>query len=79
VPESNAENARKLPPEVRAQLRSLAHNLSNSLETILQAAYLLGQSKLDAKSKKWSELIGTAAGDAVRTNREIREILKSHC
>ena len=58
-------------------LRSLAHDLSNAIETILQAAYLLGQAKLDANSKKWTQLIDTAAQDAARINREIREILKS--
>ena len=58
-------------------LRSLAHDLSNSIETILQAAYLLGQAKLDANSQKWTQLIDTAAQDAARINREIREILKS--
>jgi signal transduction histidine kinase len=56
----------------------LAHDLSNSLETILQAAYLLGQAKLDDKSKKWAKLIDSAARDAVRLNRQIREILKNH-
>jgi hypothetical protein len=51
--------------------------LSNSLETILQAAYLLEQGKLDGNCKKWTQLIDTAAQDAVRVNRQIREILKS--
>jgi nitrogen-specific signal transduction histidine kinase len=58
-------------------LRHLAHDLSNSLETIVQAAYLLEQSKLDEKSRKWAKLIDTAAKDAVSLNRQIREILKS--
>jgi nitrogen-specific signal transduction histidine kinase len=58
-------------------LRHLAHDLSNSLETIVQAAYLLEQAKLDEKARKWTKLIDTAAKDAVRLNRQIREILKS--
>ena len=76
--EPNAESTRRLPIEVRTQLRSLAHDLSNSLETILQAAYLLSQTDLDTKSKRWSELIDSAAKDAARLNREIREIVKAH-
>ena len=36
------------------------------LDTILQAAYLLGQSKLDPNSKKWTKLIDSAAQDAAR-------------
>jgi signal transduction histidine kinase len=70
-------SAGRLPADVISNLRTLAHGLSNSLETILQAAYLLDQSKLDPNGKKWTQLIDTAAQDAARTNREIREILRS--
>jgi len=77
APKAAMENSRKLPDEVTARLRTLTHDLSNSLETILQAAYLLGQAKLDANSKKWTQLIDAAAQDAARINREIREILRS--
>lgn len=67
----------KRQQESTRHLRGLAHDLSNSLETILQAAYLLGQAKLDDNSKKWAKLIDTATKDAVRLNCQIREILKS--
>jgi hypothetical protein len=60
------------------RLRSLAHDLSNSIETVMQASYLLAQAKLDETNKKWVELIDNAARDAARINREIREILRSH-
>jgi nitrogen-specific signal transduction histidine kinase len=68
----------KRTDETTLHLRRLAHDLSNSLETIVQAAYLLEQATLDEKVRKWSKLIDTAAKDAVRLNRQIREILKSH-
>jgi signal transduction histidine kinase len=71
------EETRKLPHDAVRQLRALAHDLSNSLETILQAAYLLSQAKIDGKSKKWAQMIDTASQDAARINREIREILRS--
>ncbi|HLB86549.1 MAG TPA: hypothetical protein VJK29_02735 [Terriglobales bacterium] len=77
APKAAMEDSRKLPDEVTGRLRTLTHDLSNSLETILQAAYLLGQAKLDANSKKWTQLIDAAAQDAARINREIREILRS--
>lgn len=77
APKAAMEASRKLPDEVTGRLHMLAHDLSNSLETILQAAYLLGQAKLDANSKKWTQLIDAAAQDAARINREIREILRS--
>ncbi len=70
------ENATK-PADVTANLRALAHDLGNSLETVLQAAYLLQETKLDGQEKKWAQAIDTAARDAVRINREIRKILGS--
>ena len=67
----------KLPEDVVARLRTLAHDLSNSIETVMQASYLLAQAKLDDTSKKWLELVDNAARDAARINREIREILRA--
>jgi signal transduction histidine kinase len=66
-----------MPPEVNTKLRGLAHDLSNSIETIMQASYLLGQAQLDDSSRKWLQLIDNATRDAARINREIREILRS--
>ena len=60
-------------------LRTLAHDLSNSLEAILQASYLLSHAKLDADSRRWAQLIDTASQDAARTNREMRRALRSLC
>jgi signal transduction histidine kinase len=66
----------KMLPETNTKLRSLAHDLSNSIETIMQASYLLAQAKLDDTNKKWLELIDNASRDAARINREIRDVLK---
>jgi len=67
-----------MTPEVNKQLRTLAHDLSNAIETIMQASYLLQQSKLDDVSKRWADLIDTAVRDSARINREIREVLRAH-
>ncbi len=67
-----------LPPDVVAHLRRLAHDLSNSIETMLQASYLLAQAQLDEQSAKWVALIDQAAKDAARINRELRDTLKRH-
>jgi signal transduction histidine kinase len=71
------ETSSKLPAETVSKLRTLAHDLSNSIETVMQASYLLAQVKLDNDGKKWLQLIDTAARDAARINREIREILRT--
>ena len=66
-----------IPAEINTKLRALAHDLSNSIETIMQASYLLAQGNLDDTSKKWLELIDGATRDAARINREIRDILRA--
>ena len=63
--------------ETVTKLRSLSHDLSNSIETVMQASYLLAQAKLEEPNKKWLDLIDKATQDAARINREIREILRS--
>jgi hypothetical protein len=75
--QTQMDAASKIPSDISTELRRLAHDLSNSLETIMQASYLLNQSKLDETSKRWASLIDTATRDAARINREVREILRS--
>jgi hypothetical protein len=76
--ESQMETPPKIPADVSTKLRSLAHDLSNAIETLMQAGYLLGQAKLDGDPKKWVGLIDTASRDAARINREIRDILRTN-
>ncbi|HET9698002.1 MAG TPA: hypothetical protein VFP40_14110 [Terriglobales bacterium] len=69
--------ADKTPAEINSELRTLAHDLSNSIETIMQATYLLAQAQMDDNGKKWLELIDKASRDAARINRDIREHLRA--
>jgi len=66
----------KIPAEINTKLRSLAHDLSNSVEAIMQASYLLAQSNLDDTTRKWAEMIDKASRDCAKINREIRDILR---
>jgi hypothetical protein len=59
------------------QLRSLAHDLSNSLEAILQACYLLSHAELSADNRRWVQMIDASSQDAARINREIRTTLRA--
>ena len=70
--ETAKQESGKLPENTTVRLRSLAHDLSNSIETILQASYLLGQLNLDANGKKWAHLIDTATQDAASTRTALR-------
>jgi nitrogen-specific signal transduction histidine kinase len=76
VTEQPGTKSKQPSEQTTLHLRRLAHDLSNSLETILQAGYLLSQTNLDSNGKKWVQLIDTATQDAARLNREIRDILK---
>jgi hypothetical protein len=76
--QAKTESAARIPVEINSKLRALAHDLSNSVETIMQASYLLTQSQLDENSRKWAELIDKASRDCAKINREIRDILKNN-
>jgi nitrogen-specific signal transduction histidine kinase len=67
-----------IPEEVSKELRMLAHDLSNSIETIMQATYLLGQANVDEDNRKWVNLIDQATHEAAKINRQIREVLRAH-
>ena len=73
---TTSRNADRSEHEIK-QLRALAHDLSNSLEAILQASYLLTQSKLDDSTRRWVELIDLSSQQAAKINREIRKHLRS--
>jgi hypothetical protein len=77
VVHTTTDEGKKLQSEIVTKLRGLSHDLSNYIETIMQASYLLGQARLDDTNKKWLEMVDKAAQDAARINREIREILRS--
>ena len=75
--QAKMETTTRIPAEINTRLRALAHDLSNSLETIMQASYLLAQSSLKEDEKKWVSLIEDAAQDAARINRDLREVLRN--
>ncbi len=67
----------KIPAELANELRTLAHDLSNALETIVQATYLISQAGPPENARRWVELIDQASQEAVRINQKLRQILRS--
>jgi hypothetical protein len=67
----------RIPAEVTKELRALTHDLSNALETIVQATYLISQAGPPENSRHWVELIDRASQDAVGINQKLRQILRS--
>jgi hypothetical protein len=55
----------------------LAHDLSNALETIVQATYLISQAGPPENTRRWVELIDQASQEAVRINQKLRRVLRS--
>jgi K+-sensing histidine kinase KdpD len=72
IPKSKAEIDKTV-----GRLRALAHDLSNSLEAIMQASYLLGQARLEGETKRWAQLLESSSEEAARINRDIRKLLRS--
>ena len=68
----------KIPAELVRELRTLAHDLSNALETIVQATYQISQAGPIENSRRWVEMIDQASHDAVKINNKLREILRAH-
>lgn len=72
------EDPGKLAENTVATLRRLSHDLSNAIENVMQASYLLSQGKYEeGQGEKWLSIISGAAVEAAQINREIREILRS--
>jgi hypothetical protein len=68
----------KIPAELAKELRMLAHDLSNALETVVQATYLITQAGPPENLGRWVQMIDQASQEAVRNNQKLREILRSH-
>jgi nitrogen-specific signal transduction histidine kinase len=71
------EHENKIPLELLKQLRMLAHDLSNALEAIVQATYLLSQANPPEDTRRWVHLIDQSSQEAVRLNQKLRELLRS--
>jgi len=68
----------KIPAPLAKDLRALAHDLSNSLETIVQATYLIRQAGPPEDWRHWLESIEQASRDAAALNNTLRTILREH-
>ena len=67
----------KIPADLAKELRGLAHDLSNALETIVQATYLISQAGPPENTRRWVELLDQASQEAVKINQKLREVLRS--
>jgi len=67
-----------IPQEQAAEIRRLAHDLSNALEIVVQANYLLGTAPLDDSAKQWATLLDQGVRQATDINRALRDYVRSN-
>jgi hypothetical protein len=71
--------SQSIPQEQATEIRRLAHDLSNALEIIVQANYLLSTAPLDTDAKQWTKLLDQGVRQAANINRNLREYIRIHC
>lgn len=65
-----------IPQEQATEIRRLSHDLSNALEIIVQANYLLRTVALDETAKQWAQLLDQGVRQAAGTNHDLREYIR---
>jgi hypothetical protein len=68
-------NAPAIPTEQAKEIRRLSHDLSNALEIIVQANYLLGAMSQDESAKQWIQLLDNGVIQAAEVNRNLRDYI----
>jgi len=68
-------NPTTIPAEQAKEIRRLAHDLSNALEIIVQANYLLGAMSHDETAKQWIQLLDNGVVQAAAVNRSLRDYI----
>lgn len=75
---SAGHTSAKMPPEIATHVRQLSHDLSNALEIVLQASYLLGMAPSGKDSAKWRAMVDDGARKAGDINLELRNYVRAH-
>ncbi|MDE1178038.1 MAG: hypothetical protein PW789_15785 [Edaphobacter sp.] len=67
-----------IPADLALEVRKLVHDLSNSLEVIVQTSYLLGTLDMKEPGSEWLRLMDDGVRRAMETNLSLREFMKTH-
>ena len=67
-----------IPADVAIEVRKLVHELSNSLEVIVQTGYLLGTLGLKEPGSDWLRMMDDGVRKAMDINLELRNYIKDH-
>lgn len=74
----DAEAPETIPADLAIEARKLVHELSNSLEVIVQTSYLLGTLGLKEPGSDWLRMMDDGVRRAMDINLTLREFVKSH-
>jgi hypothetical protein len=75
---SDALLPERIPADVAIEVRKLVHELSNSLEVIVQTSYLLGTLGLKEPGSDWLRMMDDGVRKAMDINLGLRDYIKSH-
>ena len=67
-----------IPEELAVEIRRIAHELSNSLEVIVQTSYLLSMAELKEPAAEWLRMLDSGVNKALEQNSHLREYIKTH-
>ena len=67
-----------IPEELALEIRRIAHELSNSLEVIVQTSYLLSMAELKEPAAEWLRMLDSGVNKSLELNTELREYIKAH-
>lgn len=76
-PTPHGSNA-TIPEELALEIRRIAHDLSNSLEIIVQTSYLLSMAELKEPATEWLRMLDSGVSKALDLNLQLREYVKQH-
>ncbi len=72
------KDTERVPAAIGAEMRRLAHDLSNALEIIVQTSYLLSTVGLQEPASDWLTMMDTGVQKALTINQDLRTYLKLH-
>ena len=78
TPAQDQSGNTQIPEELAIEIRRLAHDLSNSLEIIVQTSYLLSMAELKEPASDWLRMLDSGVQKALELNLQLREYIKRH-
>ena len=67
-----------IPEAIALEIRRIAHELSNSLEVIVQTSYLLSMAELKEPAAEWLRMLDSGVNKALELNSNLRDYIKDH-